>query len=231
MRALLVEDDPRLSKVVREGLAEDSLIVDHARSVDEARSLAALYPYDVILLDVMLGEGEDDGFRLAREWRAGGNRTPILFLTARDDIDSKVFGLESGGDDYLTKPFDFRELRARLTALVRRAGGHADNYLRVGGFTLDVASHEVGRDGALVRLTPREYALLECFALNPGRTFSRQGLIDRLWAGDKQVDDKIVDVYVASVRRKLGEDVVDTVRGAGYRLGRASGTGAGAGGS
>lgn len=224
MRVLLVEDDPRLAKVVREGLAEDNLMVDHAPDAAAARSLAALYPYDAVLLDVMLGETSDDGFLLSREWRAAGNRTPILFLTARDDIDSKVSGLSMGGDDYLTKPFDFRELRARLTALVRRAGGLADNLVRVGdGFSLDIEAHEVRKDGATVRLTPREYALLECFALNPGRTFSRQGLIDRLWAHDRLVDEKIVDVYVASVRRKLGEDVVDTVRGAGYRLGRAAG--------
>ncbi len=223
MRVLLVEDDPRLSKVVVEGLGEDNLIVDHAPDAPSARALAELYPYDAVILDVMLGEGEDDGFRLAREWRAGGNTTPILFLTALGDVEAKVTGLQAGGDDYLTKPFDFRELRARLQALVRRAGGHADNLLHLpGGYSVDVTSHEVGRDGELVRLTPREYALLECLALNPGRTFGRQGLIDRLWASDKLVETKIVDVYVASVRRKLGENVIETVRGAGYRLGQNS---------
>ncbi|MBB6100138.1 two-component system response regulator QseB [Deinobacterium chartae] len=222
MRILLVEDDPRLSRVVLEGLSEDSLIVDHAPDMAEARALSELYPYDAVILDVMLGESSDDGFVLAREWRAAGKRTPILFLTARDDIDSKVAGLQSGGDDYLTKPFDFRELRARLQALVRRAGGHADNLLRLpGDLEVDVSSHEVSLNGSRVRLTPREYALLECLALNPGRTFTRQGLIDRLWAGDRLVEPKIVDVYVASVRRKLGEGVVETVRGAGYRLGSA----------
>lgn len=219
MRVLLVEDDPRLAKVLSEGLGEDHS-VDHAPDDRAARSLAALYAYDVILLDVML-DGPDDGFALAREWRSGGVGTPILFLTARDDVDSKVTGLNTGGDDYLTKPFDFRELRARLTALARRAGGHADNTLRLpGGLSLDVTSHEVSRGGAPVRLTPREYALLECLALHPGRTFTRQGLLERLWPGDRPLDLKLVDVYVGSLRRKLGEDLVETVRGAGYRLGK-----------
>ncbi len=221
MRVLLVEDDPRLAAVVVEGLSEESLIVDHAPDAPAARGLSALYPYDAVILDVMLQGEQSAGFTLAREWRSHENRTPILFLTARDDIDSRVHGLEIGGDDYLTKPFDFRELRARLTALVRRSGGHADNVLKLpGGFSMDVTSHEVSLEGRVVHLTPREYALLECLALHPGRTFSRQGLIDRLWPGDHMVDPKIVDVYVSSVRRKLGENVVDTLRGAGYRLGR-----------
>ena len=223
MRVLLVEDDPRLAAVVVEGLSEESLIVDHAPDAPSARGLSATYPYDAVILDVMLQGEQAAGFTLAREWRSGENRTPILFLTARDDIDSRVHGLEIGGDDYLTKPFDFRELRARLTALVRRSGGHADNSLKLpGGYSMDVTSHEVSLEGRTVHLTPREYALLECLALHPGRTFSRQGLIDRLWPGDHLVDAKIVDVYVSSVRRKLGENVVDTLRGAGYRLGRLS---------
>lgn len=225
MRILLVEDDPRLSAVLAEGLAEDNVIVDQAADADGARALEAMYPYDAVILDVMLGLATDEGFGLAREWRSTGKKTPILFLTARDDIESKVRGLRVGGDDYLTKPFDFRELRARLTALVRRAGGHAGNLLGLpGGLTLDVDAHEVLRaDGAVVRLTPREYGLLECLALHAGRTFSRAGLIERLWPNDQAVEAKIVDVYVASLRRKLGEDVVETVRGAGYRLGSAAG--------
>ena len=221
MHVLLVEDDPRLSRVILEGLRENQLTLEHAPDLETARSLASLYPFDAVILDVMLGESENDGFSLAKEWRSSGFTAPILFLTARGDIESKVAGLQAGGDDYLTKPFDFRELRARLQALVRRSGGHADPLLKLpGGFTVDVTSHEVMRGGLRVALTPREYALLECFALSPGRTFSRQGLIDRLWRGDKLVEAKIVDVYVGSVRRKLGEAVIETVRGAGYRMGK-----------
>ncbi|PYE53250.1 response regulator transcription factor [Deinococcus yavapaiensis] len=221
MRVLLVEDDPRLGTVLKEGLAEESLIVDHVADAASARSFADLYPYDLVILDVGLPEGPDAGFRLAREWRSSGNATPILFLTALGDIDSKVTGLTSGGDDYLTKPFDFRELRARVMALVRRAGGLADNVVKLPtGAVLDVTSHEVRLAGKVVPLTGREYALLECFALNPGRTFSRAGLLDRLWATDRSVDAKIVDVYVGSVRRKLGDAIIETIRGAGYRLGR-----------
>lgn len=221
MRILLVEDDPRLTELVVEGLGEDGLIVEHAPSATMGNAMSEMQTYDLILLDVMLPEGRQAGFELAKALRARRDPTPILFLTARADMDSRLEGLEGGGDDYLPKPFDFRELRARIRALVRRAKGGSSNLIPLPlGHTLDLAAHQVLKEGAPVSLTPREYALLECFALNPGRAYSRNALIERVWPEESAVDTKVVDVYVSAVRRKLGEEVIETVRGLGYRLGR-----------
>ncbi len=221
MRLLLVEDDPRLADLILEGLAEDGLRVEHAADATAGLSMASLEPFDAIILDVMLPEGPQAGFEMARSLRDTRQHTPILFLTARADMDSKLLGLELGGDDYLTKPFDFRELRARVRSLVRRAGGNSSNLVPLPlGYALDLSGHEVTRDGRSVSLTPREYALIECLGLNPGRAYSRESLIERVWPGDSGVDTKVVDVYISSVRRKLGEGVIETVRGLGYRLGR-----------
>lgn len=221
MRLLLVEDDPRLARVVAEGLAEDGLTVDHAPNASVGDGMVRSGTYDLLVLDVMLPEGREAGFALARELRDRRDRTPILFLTARSDIDSKIAGLETGGDDYLAKPFDFRELRARVRALVRRSKGEVTNLVPLPqGLWLDLAGHEVTRGGAGAPLTPREYALLECLALAPGRAFSRSSLIERVWPDDTEVGLKAVNVFVSSLRHKLGEDVIETVRGVGYRLGR-----------
>jgi two-component system response regulator QseB len=226
MRILLVEDDPRLAELVVEGLAEDGLIVEHAPSATVGDAMSEMQTYDLILLDVMLPEGRQAGFELAKTLRDRRDDTPILFLTARADMDSRLEGLEGGGDDYLAKPFDFRELRARIRALVRRATGGSTNLVPLpGGYSLDLAAHEVSKDGEPVKLTPREYALLECFALNPGRAYSRNSLIERVWPEESNVDTKVVDVFVSTVRRKLGEEVIETVRGTGYRLGRLGASG------
>lgn len=221
MRLLLVEDDPRLADLIIEGLAEDGLVVEHAPSATAGDAMSGLQIYDLIVLDVMLSEGRQAGFELAKTLRDRRDNTPILFLTARADMDSRLQGLEGGGDDYLAKPFDFRELRARIRALVRRAKGGSSNLIRLPlGYTLDIAAHEISKDGKPVQLTPREYALVECFALNPGRAYSRNSLIERAWPEESDVDFKVVDVYVSTVRRKLGESMIETVRGMGYRLGR-----------
>jgi DNA-binding response OmpR family regulator len=220
VRILLVEDDPRLATMISGGLSEDGLIVDHAANATIGLNMTELETFDLFILDVMLPEGREAGFELARAVRARGNHTPILFLTARADMDSKVTGLETGGDDYLAKPFDFRELHARIRALVRRSKGGSSNVVNLPlGLRLDIAAKEL-LGGAGVNLTPREYALLECFALNPGRAYSRGALIERVWPEDTAVELKVVDVYVSTVRRKLGEGIIETVRGTGYRLGR-----------
>ena len=221
MRLLLVEDDPRLAALISGGLSEDGLIVDCARNATVGLNMAELETFDLLILDVMLPEGREAGFELARALRARKDRTPILFLTARADMDSKIEGLEMGGDDYLAKPFDFRELHARIRALVRRAKGGATNLVALPlGFTIDIGAKEIVCGGRSLNLTPREYALLECFALNPGRAYSRGALIERVWPEDTNVDLKVVDVYVSTLRRKLAEGVIETVRGTGYRLGR-----------
>jgi len=221
MRLLLVEDDPRLTRLVLEGLSEDGVHVEHAPNARIGEGLALAQTYDLLILDVMLPEGHQAGFELARSLRNRRNKTPILFLTARVDMDSKLEGLDTGGDDYLTKPFDFRELRARVRTLVRRSKGQACNLIGLPhGLTLDLAACEVREGGQPVALTPREYALLECLALSAGRAYSRSSLIERAWPQDSLVELKAVDVFVSSLRRKLGEDLIDTVRGIGYRLGR-----------
>ena len=221
MRLLLVEDDPRFAKLIVEGLSEDGLIVEHAADATMGANIAELEGFDLLILDVMLPEGNDAGFALARALRARGDHTPILFLTARADMDSKVAGLETGGDDYLAKPFDFRELRGRIRALVRRSKGGSSNLVSLPlGYTLDLGAREVTRAGQPIALTPREYALIECFGINAGRAYSRDALIARVWPEDTGVELKAVDVCVSTVRRKLGEAIIETVRGFGYRLGR-----------
>ncbi len=219
MRLLLIEDDPRLASLISTGLSEDGLIVDHAPNASIGLGMMELETFDLFILDVMLPEGPEAGFELARTVRERSNHTPILFLTARADMDSKITGLEMGGDDYLAKPFDFRELHARIRALVRRAKGGSSNAVVLPlGFMLDISAKEVS--GLDVSLTPREYGLLECFALNPGRAYSRGALLQRAWPEETEVEEKTVDVYVSTLRRKLGEGIIETVRGTGYRLGR-----------
>ena len=255
MRLLIVEDDPHIAELLQEGLGEDGYACDVATSAGQAGSLARLFPYALILLDVMLPEGHDAGYVLGRELRASGVQTPILYLTARSNVEERVTGLDAGGDDYLGKPFALRELRARVRALLRRSSGLARNVLRLPlGWQMDMAGHTVwqatdapapgplaaekGRPGesdrscsdkpssdkprvhAQAELTRREFALLELLALHPGRAFSRQDIIERLWSGESGVEPKVIDVYVSTVRRKTSEELIDTVRGLGYRLGK-----------
>jgi DNA-binding response OmpR family regulator len=221
MRILLVEDDQRIAEMILEGLTNDGLTVDHAPNATEALNLAHAETFDLWIFDVMLPEGREAGFELAKRLRALQRDTPLLMLTARADMDSKLAGLDAGADDYLAKPFDFRELRARIRALVRRAKGGSSNAVPLPlGYTLDLAACEVRQDGQVVALTPREYRLMECFAISPGRAYSRSALIERVWPGDTDVDLKTVDVFVFTLRRKLGDGVIETVRGVGYRLGR-----------
>ncbi len=220
MRVLLIEDDQELAALILEGLAKDGFEPELAANAKEGFALAGLKNYAALIVDVMLPEGQDAGFQLAGKLRQAEVHTPILFLTARADMNSKLQGLEIGGDDYLPKPFDFRELRARLRSLVRRSSGHSSNILRLpGGFEVQLESGQVFFQAKELHLTPREYALLEVFALNPGRIFSREDLIERIWAGDSSVTPKIVDVYISSLRRKLSETLLETMRGRGYRLG------------
>ncbi|MBB6017096.1 response regulator transcription factor [Deinococcus radiopugnans] len=221
MHLLLLEDDPRLRALIAAGLAESGHRVEAVTSAREGYNVATSGGFDALILDVMLPEGEDAGFQVAQRLRARGDATPILFLTARADVDSRLTGLDVGGDDYLSKPFDFRELRARLSALVRRSAGQGSNAVPLpGGFTLHLLRRQVsGPAGAGVPLTPREFELLEGFALQPQRAYARDELIARVWAGQPEVESRVVDVYVGNLRRKLGDGVILTVRGHGYRLG------------
>ncbi|WP_424952010.1 response regulator transcription factor [Deinococcus sp.] len=225
MRLLLLEDDQRLRALIVAGLEESGHSVEEARSAREGYNLAASGGFDALILDVMLQEGQDAGFQVARQLRDDGNATPILFLTARADVDSRLAGLDVGGDDYLSKPFDFRELRSRLSALVRRSAGQPSNAVTLpGGHRLHLLRRQVtDQTGGSIPLTPREFELLEGFALHPQRAYSREELVSRVWAGQPGVDSRVVDVYVGNLRRKLGEGVLLTVRGHGYRLGEVGG--------
>lgn len=221
MRILIVEDAPQLAEVLKDGLTEDGYDCDLANDATQAGELAQMFPYGLLILDVMLPEGIDAGYQLGRRLRGQGISAPILYLTARGTVEDRVEGLEAGGDDYLVKPFAFKELRARVRALLRRAGGHAQNTLTLPyGWVMDTSGRELYHAGVQVELTRREFVLLELLALSPGQVFSREAIIDRLWSGEYNVEPKVIDVYVSTIRRKTDERLIETLRGTGYRLGR-----------
>ncbi len=213
MRLLLVEDDPRVGSMIQETLEADGYVVDWARSGEEGLSLFELFPYDLVVLDLILPGL--DGFSFLASLREKA-RTPVLVLTARDALEDRVQGLEGGADDYLVKPFHLRELRARLRALVRRASGEAKNLVRRGRLSLDLETRRAWFEGREVRLSGREYALLEFLALNAGGYYPREVLLEKIWGGE--VDPKVVDVYIRRLRVKLDERVIETERGLGYRF-------------
>ena len=220
MRILLVEDNRRLSHTIRLGLADDGYAVDTAFSGPEAEDLVAVTPYDAIILDIML-PGKD-GLAVCKDLRKARVNTPILMLTARDAIEDRVAGLDSGADDYLIKPFAMQELRARLRALLRRESENKTGQLRLADLTLDPATHIVERAGKPIELTAREYALLEYFMRNPNRLITREMAEDHIWSYDFQASSNVIDVYVRRLRNKIDEPfevkLLETVRGAGYRL-------------
>ena len=220
MRVLVLEDHPDLADAIVKTLERDGQQVTLAVRAEQGEQLAHFETFEVLVLDVMLPEGQDAGFELGRRLRESGVFTPILYLTARADVESRLAGLKDG-DDYLTKPFDVRELRARVRALARRGAGLASDTVSFpGGVVLDLGTRRVWRSGVLTALTGREYALLECFLLCPRQMLSREQIIETVWPGVEHVTPKLIDVYVSTLRRKLGEALIDTVRGSGYRLGQ-----------
>lgn len=221
MRLLIVEDDPHIAELLTDGLTEEGYECDRAASAAEGEHLARLFPYALLIVDVMLPEGIDAGYRLGERLRTSGLNTPMLYLTARGTVEDRVTGLEAGGDDYLIKPFAFKELRARIRALLRRASGNTQNSVPLPqGWMMDLGAREVYAAGVRAELTRREFSLLELFVMNPGRAFSRDEIIERLWRGEGSVESKVIDVYVSTLRRKTNDALIDTVRGTGYRLGR-----------
>ena len=220
MRALVVEDEMKMAALLKRGLEEEGHAVDVAPSGSEAVWLATENPYDVIVLDVMLPDF--DGFEVCRKLRGNGQWAPVLMLTARDAVEDRVAGLDTGADDYLTKPFSFAELLARVRALSRRAVVERPTVLQVGDLTLDPANHKVARSGRAINLTSKEFALLEYFMRHPGEVLSRTRLIEHVWDFAYEGDSNVVDVYVRYLREKIdrpfGVKSIDTVRGAGYRL-------------
>jgi DNA-binding response OmpR family regulator len=221
MRILLVEDEPNVLAFIEQGLKEEGYAVDVATDGELALDFAQTYPYDIIILDVLLPNV--DGRRVAQILRRRGVRTPIIMLTALDDIDDKIAGLDSGANDYLVKPFVFRELLARIRAQTRSYGQpSAANQLKVADLTLDRLTRQVERGEQEITLTGKEFALLEFFMLHPEQVLSRTQLGEHVWGQDYYNQSNVVDVYVGYLRRKIddGEPVplIQTVRGVGYKL-------------
>jgi DNA-binding response OmpR family regulator len=220
VRILLVEDNRRLNNSLKTSLVDDGYAVDSAYDGEDGEELAGIYPYDAIILDIMLPR--KDGLDVCRALRRRRNNTPILLLTARDTVEDRVVGLDSGADDYLVKPFAIEELRARLRALLRREASDKSNILTVADLTLDPATHHVERAGRSIELTAKEFALLEYFMRNAGRVISREMAESHIWSYDFQATSNVVDVYIRRLRRKIDEPfspkLLETLRGVGYRL-------------
>jgi len=217
MRILLVEDDALLGDGLRAGLMLDGYGVDWARDGEAARLAWLAEDYDACVLD--LGLPRRDGLTVLKEMRARGKRTPVLILTARDTTADKVAGLDAGADDYLLKPFELEELQARLRALLRRASGAAAPLLRHGALALDPAARRVTLSDAPLNLSAREYALLHDLITHQGHIRSRQELEGGLYAWGEEVESNTVEVYIHHLRKKIGADMIRTVRGLGYVLG------------
>jgi two-component system, OmpR family, response regulator len=226
LRALVVEDEVKMAALIRRGLVEEGYAADVARSGEEALWMARAAPYDAIVLDVMLPGV--DGFGVCRELREAGVWSPILMLTARDGVEDRVAGLDSGADDYLTKPFSFAELLARLRALTRRGLAERPSVIEVGTLRLDPATHQAWRGDSEIALSAKEFALLETFMRRPGHVLSRLDLLEHAWDYAYENRSNVVDVYVRYLRDKVdrpfGLESIETVRGSGYRL-RADGGG------
>jgi two-component system OmpR family response regulator len=220
VRVLVVEDEVKLASLIRKGFREEGLLADVAIKGEDALWMAAATPYDVIVLDVMLPG--IDGFETCRRLRRDGVRTPILMLTARDAVEDRIVGLDTGADDYLAKPFDFGELLARLRALARRGPAERGPVLRVGDLELDPATRSVRRGGTEIALSTKEFQLLEVFMRHPGEVLSRYQLLEGAWDSGYEHRSNVIDVYVRYLRDKLdrpfGVQTIETVRGAGYRL-------------
>lgn len=220
MKILLVEDDELLGDGIRAGLVLAAFAVDWMRDGHTALRALTDHAYDACILD--LGLPGQDGLVVLRKLRGRGKATPVLVLTARDTREDKIAGLDSGADDYLTKPFNLDELMARLRALIRRAKGVVSPVIEHGGIRLDPVSRQVTLDGAPVTLSGREYALLLDFLSHPGHIRSRAQLEESLYAWGEEAGSNTVEVYIHHLRKKLGADVVRTLRGRGYQLGGGS---------
>jgi len=221
---LLVEDDPRIAGFVAKGLREQAYAVDVATNGEEALYQAAINTYDVVILDVMIPP--PDGFAVCKELRKTGQRMPILMLTARDAVEDRVEGLDRGADDYLVKPFEFRELLARLRALLRRPNSLQPARLVVADLTVDTAGQIVSRGGKTISMTAKEYALVEFLARNAGRVVGRAEIAEHVWDEEFDPFSNLIEVYVNRLRRKIDsgsvKPLLHTKRGAGYVLSTSS---------
>jgi two-component system, OmpR family, response regulator len=225
VRILVIEDELKMASLLRRGLTEEGHAVDLARTGDDALWMAGAAEYDAIVLDLMLPGV--DGIEVCRRVRESGVWAPVLMLTARDAVDDRVAGLDAGADDYLPKPFSFAELLARIRALVRRGGAERPVVLEVGDLKLDPATRQVWRGRAEVKLSAKEFALLEAFMRRPGLVLSRLQLLEHAWDYGYENRSNVVDVYIRYLRDKIdrpfGRDAIETVRGVGYRMRKGGG--------
>jgi two-component system response regulator QseB len=216
MRLLLAEDDAMIGAAVRDRLRGQGFAVDWVRDGRAADAALTGDVYDLLLLD--LGLPGREGLAVLKALRGRGSRLPVVILTARDAVDDRVAGLDAGADDYVVKPFDLKELEARMRAVLRRRAGSASSVIEHGRLSLDLASHELRRDGVPVPVSPREFALLHALLERPGRILSRAQLEERLYGWGEEVGSNVVEVHIHSLRRKLGADLIRNVRGVGYRI-------------
>jgi two-component system OmpR family response regulator len=217
MRILLVEDDAALGAAVRDQILGDGHSADWVGRLDAAEDALAVAAYDLVLLDLMLPDGR--GVPFLRRLRAKGDATPVIVLTALDQISDRIEGLNAGADDYLVKPFDLAELSARIGSVARRYTGNPNPIVVHGPLEIDLAGRSVRRDGAPVALTAREWALFETLLRRPGRLVSKASLEETLYAFDDEVESNAIEVHVSRLRKKLGRAAIKTERGLGYRLG------------
>jgi two-component system OmpR family response regulator len=216
MRVLVVEDDADLSRQLKDALKDVGYAVDVANDGEEGHHLGDTEPYDAVILD--LGLPIIDGVSVLQKWRADGKKFPVLILTARDQWSEKVAGFDAGADDYLTKPFHTEELMARLRALLRRAAGHTTDTIDIGGLSVDNRSARAFVDGMSIKLTSHEFRLLSYMATHRGRVISRTELVEHIYDQDFDRDSNTIEVFVGRLRRKIGTERIETVRGLGYRL-------------
>jgi two-component system, OmpR family, response regulator QseB len=218
MRLLVVEDDPMIGASIRTGLRQEGYTVDWVRDGDAADLATTTNAYDAILLD--LGLPGKSGLDLLAQWRRKQDTVPILIITARDSVDDRIVGLDTGADDYLVKPFDLNELAARLRALLRRRSGRATPVIEHGSLSLDPATHEVRLNGDPIKLSGREFALLHALLQDPGVPLSRSQLEDRLYGWNEEIGSNAVEVHIHALRRKIGSELICNVRGVGYMVPR-----------
>lgn len=216
MRILVVEDDADLARQLENSLSDAGYAVDLAADGEDGHYLGANEPYDAVVLD--LGLPNVDGMTVLERWRDSGCAMPVLILTARDRWSDKVAGFDAGADDYLAKPFQVEELLARLRAVIRRSGGHASPVIDCGRVSIDTRASRVTVDGNPVKLTGQEYRLLAYMAHNLGKVMSRTELTEHLYDQDFDLDSNTIEVFIGRLRRKLASDVIETVRGLGYRM-------------
>jgi two-component system, OmpR family, response regulator len=219
MRILVVEDDPNLNRQLVQALGDAGYVVDKAEDGEEGHYLGETNPYDAVILD--LGLPILDGVSVLEKWRRAGRKMPVLILTARDRWSDKVSGFDAGADDYVVKPFNMEEVLARIRALVRRSAGHASAELVCGPVTLDTKGARVLVNGMAVKLTSQEYRLLEYLMMHGGKVVSRTELVEHLYDQDFDRDSNTIEVFVGRLRKKLGVDVLHTIRGMGYTMSEA----------